>query len=207
MSSSPRVRRPVRLPGREHQLQPGESAKRLLAVDDRRPVVGGDLRAGRCRLHPGVRRASADQLRTLRDLHARHVRRLLRARHHHGLHAERQRLQQGLRADGAVPRHCDAVRDAGVGFGRGRAGVRRVPAAAKTRRTVADLPDHRDRHVVRAAGVRALRSAQADQGLRRQQRAAADHPGAAEDAVHHLRCLGLQRHDGDHRGGVGLRAC
>ena len=44
-------------------------------------VVGGHLRAGGRRLHAGVRRAAADQLRALRDLHARHVRRLLRARH------------------------------------------------------------------------------------------------------------------------------
>ena len=188
------MRRPVRLPGRQHQLQPGEPAKRLLAVDDRRPLVGCDLRAGGGRLHPGVRCAAADQLRAFRDLHARHVRHLLRARHHPGLHAQRQRLQQGRRADGAVSGHRDVVRDAGVGFGRGRIGVHRLPAAAKTQRTVADLPDHRDRHVVRAAGVRALRAAQAAQGLRRQQRAAADHPGAAEDAVHDLRCHRLQRH-------------
>ena len=40
-------------------------------------VLGRDLRAGGSRLHAGVRRAAADQLRPLRDLHARHVRRLL----------------------------------------------------------------------------------------------------------------------------------
>ena len=99
----------------------------------------------------------------------------------------------------------DAVRDGGIRFGRSRIGVRRLPAAAQTQRPVADLPDHRDRHVVRAAGVRALRAAADPQGLRRQQRPAADHPGAAEDAVHDVRRLGHQRHAGDHRRRADLR--
>ena len=201
------MRRPVRLPGRQHQLQRRRPANRLLAVDDRRTCLGRDLRAGGRRLHAGVRRAAADQLRPLRDLHARHVRRVLLPRHHPRLHPQRQRLQQGHRADDPVPGHRDAVRDAGVGIGRGRTGVHRVPAAAKTQRPLADLPDHRDRHVVRAAGVRALHPAEAHQGLRRQQRPAADHPGAAQDSVHDLRRDGLQRHDRDHRRGDWSSRC
>ena len=50
---------------------------------------------------------------------------------HPRLHTERRRVRPGHRADGAVPGHRDAVRDAGFGCGRGRAGVHRVPAAAK----------------------------------------------------------------------------
>ena len=142
-----RLRRPVRLPGRQHQLQSGRPATRLLAVDDRRPLVGRDLCSGGGRLHAGVRRAAVDQLRAFRDLHARHVRRLLLPRHHPGLYAQRKRLQQGHRADGAIPRHRDAVRDAGVGVGGDRAGVRGLPPAAQAQRPLADLPDHRDRHV------------------------------------------------------------
>ena len=40
-----------------------------------RPDPGRDLRPGRARLHPGLRRAAPDQLRALRGLHDRHVRR------------------------------------------------------------------------------------------------------------------------------------
>ena len=113
-----RLRRPVRLPGRQHQLQPRRSVERLLAVDDRRPVVGRDLRAGRRRLHPGLRRAAADQLRALRDLHARHVRRVLLPRRHP--RASPRAATPTTRASLltiAVPGHRDAVRDAGLRLG------------------------------------------------------------------------------------------
>ena len=131
---------------------------------------------------------------------------LLLSRFHPGLHPQRQRLQPGHPADCAVSGHRNAFRDAGVGLGGGRAGVRCVPAVAKTPRPLADVPDHRDRHVLRAAGVRALRAAEDAQGLRRQQRPAADHLGAAQDSVHDLRGHRLQRHAGDHRFRAGLRA-
>ena len=42
-----------------------------------------------------------------------------------------------------------------------------LPAAAKTQRARTDLPDHRDRHVLRHPGVRALHPADDHQGLRR----------------------------------------
>ncbi len=63
----------------------------------------------------------------------------------------------------------------------------------------ADVPDHRHRNVLRATGIRALHPAAHHQGLRRVQRAAADHPGAAQDSVHDLRRDGLQRHAGHRR--------
>ena len=130
---------------------------------------------------------------------------LFLSRFHPGLHPKRQRLQPRYPADCAVSEHRNAFRDAGVRLGRGRAGVRCVPAAAKTPRPLADVPDHRHRYVLRAAGVRALRAAEDHQGLRRQQRPAANHPGATQDSVHDLRCHRLQRHAGDHCFCAGLR--
>ena len=75
----------------------------------------------------------------------------------------------------------------------------------RRQRPLADLPDHRDRLFVRATGIRPLRAAEAAQRLWRQQRAAADHPGTAQDSVHHFRRHSLQRHPGDHYGRVDPR--
>ena len=68
---------------------------------------------------------------------------------------------KGVAADGAVPGHRDAVRDAGVRFG-AAVGLEFVAYRPLRRRNapLADLPDHRDRHVVRDPGVRALRPAE-----------------------------------------------
>ena len=110
---------------------------------------------------------------------------------------------KGVAADRLVPRHRDALRDAGVRKRRGGTGIRRLPSAATAQCPAADLPDHRHRYVVRAPGIRALHPAADHQGLRRLQRPAADHPGAAQDSVHDLRRDRHQRDAGDRRVGAG----
>ena len=53
----------------------------LLRTDHHRSDARRDLRPGRPRLHPGLRRAAADQLRPLRGLHVRHASPLLWVAH------------------------------------------------------------------------------------------------------------------------------
>ena len=76
--------------------------------------------------------------------------------------------------------------------------------AAQARRTLARLPHHRDRRLVRHPGVRALRAPEADQRkARRRERAAADPAGRAGRRLQHLRRHGHQRRDRHHHLGPG----
>ena len=78
----------------------GSPDRPFLGADRHGLTLGSDLRARRARVHPGVRRAAADQLRPLRGLHARHLRRAVR---------DRVAWASSRRPPGSAGAHCSSA--------------------------------------------------------------------------------------------------
>ena len=136
---------------RAHRARPRRSwmsvpVRQLLRADRHRSDARGRLRAGRPRLHARLRRAAPDQLRPLRGLHVRHLR---RAVGRHASSAARPERRASGTVDPAAGRMALVAAMVMSGADRAAARAGRLPAAAQAQRPAADRPDLGHRRLVR----------------------------------------------------------